>query len=489
MDNKFINKFLKGSAFSSVGTLFTIVFHFLSIKILAEGMPREAFGLYSIVIVVSHGFQILGGLGLNLTLVKNLSGEIEGDNKAVVTSIFLARIVQLIFIGLLVFAFGHLVLPRFFEGLDREYIIYIPLIFGLASIRDLLFHMLQGLQQFNKYAFINIFSSLVRFCAILYFYSVDRLTVQQMIWVEVIVYSVSLGILLLAAPIVSYFTTRFDIATFKKIFSFGGPLYANDMLTYIYNRISVLLIGGLLTPVSVALYEIASKIPEGMGRLFNSLIVVYFPSMSELLGKNQLDEGERFMNRGLILTSTGLAFASLVTFLFREEIVILVFAEQYLDAALALALLMVSFSLNAVARLMGYTVVAAGHSSVPVRINVISSVMNVIGCLVLIPRFGYIGAVYSLIVMTIISQTLNAYFLVRKAQLRPQMWNISKASLFMIVLLAAYVLWGNESLWVRFATILVYIAICWFIIPEVKKSMQYASKYATGLKWLPLRSS
>ena len=471
-----------------MGTLFTIVFHFLSIKLLAEYMPQVEFGIYSIIIVVSHGFQILGGLGLNLTLVKNLSGEIEGDQKAVVSAIFLSRSVQLVFISILVLIFGEIVLPKFFDEGISDFVYYIPLIFSLASLRDLLFHMLQGLQQFNRYAFINIFSALIRLGAIFCFYYFDQLTIERMVWVELITYGTSLLILLIYVPIFKYLSFRMNAGTFKQIFSFGGPLYANDVLTYIYNRISVILIGGLLTPVSVAMYEIASKIPDGFGRLFSSLIVVYFPSMSELLGSDRYEEGERFMNRGLVLASTGLALAALVTFLFREEIVLLLFSEQYLEASLALALLMISFNLNSVARMMGYTIVAAGFSSVPVRINLVSSVVNVVGCLVLIPKYGYTGAVYSLILMNIISQGLNYYYL-RKAKLMAKMWNISKSSLIMVALLAGYYVLGNEVFWVRLAAIVVYVSICWIAIPEVKQSAAYISRYTARFKWLPSRSA
>ena len=487
MDNKFISKFLKGSAFSSIGTLFTIVFHFLSIKLLAEFMPRTEFGMYSIIIVVSHGIQIMGSLGLNLTLVKNLSGEIEGDRKVIVTSIFLARGLQLIGLGVLVFLFGHLVLPLFFESITRAHIVYIPFIFVLASGRELLFHLLQGHQLFNRYALIHIFSALIRLASILFFYVSSQITIENMLWVEIVTYGVSTVALLIFSPFFSLLTTRLDLNTFKRIFSFSAPLYANDLLTYVYNRVSVLLVGGLLTPLSVAMYEMATKIPDGFGRLFNSLIVVYFPSMSELLGANRLDEGRRFMNRGLVLASAALAFAALVTFLFRDEIVVLLFSDQYLEASMALALLMVSFNLNSVARMMGYTIVAAGHSSIPVRINFVSSLINIVGCLALIPRFGYIGAVYASIAMNFIAQGLNFFYLT-KSQLRPEMWGIVKSTLIMALLLAGYFGWGNEALWVKGAVIVSYIGLCWLTIPEMKQTAQYASRYVSRLKWLPSRS-
>ena len=154
---------------------------------------------------------------------------------------------------------------------------------------------------------------------------------------------------------------------------------------------------------------------------------------------------------------------------------------------MALALLMVSFNLNAVVRLMGYTIVAAGHSSTPVRINLVSSVTNVVGCLILIPRYGYIGAVYSLIGMNLLSQAFHWFYLIR-ANLHPQMGGIAKAPAVMIGLLAGYVAWGHEAIWVRAVFIAAQLVLCWLFIPEVRHTMRYASRYASRLKWLPSRS-
>ena len=147
----------------------------------------------------------------------------------------------------------------------------------------------------------------------------------------------------------------------------------------------------MLTPVSVGKYEMASKIPEGFGRLFSSLMAVYFPNISELLLAGKKEEASSFMNKGLIIASALLSVVTLFTFLFRNELVLLVASDQYLDASFALSLLMLNFSISAISRAMGYTVVAAGHSSVPVRINLVGSILNITGCFFLIPKFGYVG--------------------------------------------------------------------------------------------------
>jgi O-antigen/teichoic acid export membrane protein len=244
----------------------------------------------------------------------------------------------------------------------------------------------------------------------------------------------------------------------------------------------------MLTPVSVALYDMAGKIPDGFNRLFSSLIVVYFPSVSELLNNGKRDEARRFMNRGLVLGAACLSFAALGVFLFRDEVMLIVAHEQYLEASFALALLMINFNLNSIARMMGYSIVAAGYTRVPVKINLVSSAVNIVGCLIFIPRFGFVGAVYSLLFMSVISQILHYFFLV-KVDLKPEVIGFAKSTFFMLLLVGGYMAIGNDAYWLRGVVILIYMILCWFSIPEIKPSIRYGLNFLGFNKGLPSQST
>ncbi len=161
-----------------------------------------------------------------------------------------------------------------------------------------------------------------------------------------------------------------------------------------------------LHPASVAAFEVALKIPDGFMRLFSSLIVVYFPSLSSLFAKGNRDDAHRMMNSFLVLLSTGIVFLVLVAFLFANEIVLASFSREYLEVSLAFAFLMLNFYLRAISNILGYSLVAAGNSSAPVKANIAASTVNIVGSLIMIRMFGYIGAVYSLLLMNITSQII-----------------------------------------------------------------------------------
>jgi O-antigen/teichoic acid export membrane protein len=481
MDKQFLSRFLRGSASTSSGTLATILFHFVSIMVLARYMPQEAFGVYSLIIIISHGLQILSGLGLNLTMVKFMSGEIESDKRQVFSAIFFLRCGQLAIVAAVVAWLGDRYLPLLFDADLGPHLGFVPAIFILASLRELLFHYMQAERRFGPYAVVQVVSSVVRLASIGVFLVMDWLVIEYLLWIEIITYGLSLLHLLAWVPLQSLLTVPRGRTLIRSIMGFGAPLYFNDILTYVYNRTSVLLIAGLLTPVSVALYEVASKVPEGFGRLFSSLIVVYFPSMSELLRDGKMEMAEQFMNRTMAVVSAGLTMASAVTYVFREEIVILLFSEQYRGAALVFALLMINFSLNTVSRLMGYTIVAAGHASVPVRVNLVSSVLNVVGCLFFLPKFGELGAVYALFVMSIASQAMNHVYL-KKAGIHATILPYLKPILILAALIGLYELAGGDHLALRFGLLLLFPALCWLLMPEVRSAGRYFGRHAAAGK-------
>jgi O-antigen/teichoic acid export membrane protein len=471
MEKLFLSRFLRGSASTTAGTLVTVFFHFVSIMILARYMPKEAFGVYSLVIVISHGLQIVGGLGLNLTLVKFQAGD-EPERRAYFSGILLLRAGLLAGLALVVGIWGDRFLPALFDAEIEPYLAFVPAIFVLASLRDLFFHYLQAQRLFGPYAMVQVLSSVVRLASIGVFLAMDGLAIEYLLWIEIITYGSSLIHLLTWVPLRTLFKVPREGFVYRNVFGFGGPLYMNDILTYVYNRTSVLLIGSLLTPISVATYEVASKVPDGFSRLFSALIVVYFPSMSDLLREGQVKAAERFMNGALALVSAGLTFAATCGYFFREELVVTLYSAQYRSAALLFALLMINFSLDTVSRLMGYTIVAAGHSSVPVRVNLVSSVLNFAGCLYFLPRFGEIGAVYALFGMSAATQVLNHRYLA-KAGIDATVVSYLVPFVLLAFLIALQALSGFDHPLFRAGLVLSYPAMCWVSMPEVRRAGRY----------------
>lgn len=475
MDKNFISNFLKSSFFTSLGTSSTIVFHFFSIMIMTRYVSRVELGLYFLILAIVQLFKIISGLGLDLTLVKFLSDDNTQVHQHALTSVIVTRLLVLPIIGGIVYLTGNLILPLFGEGLTT-YLFYIPILFSLTSFRELFFHLMQGLQQFSKYAVVQVFSAVVKFVLILMFSS--QLSLLHLIYIELIMLSVSLIVQIGVIPFRSLgvFSTKINRKLWRSVIMFGLPLYYTSVLTVGYNRSSVLLIGYFLNPASIAAYEVAQKIPDGLLRLFKSFVTVYFPNLSKLFSQGNVKAAQQLISKSLVLFSVGLIFVALFSFLFRQEIVLLIFSENYLDISLAFSLLMLDVYLRVTSNIMGYSLVSAGYPSISARVNTVSIVINLVSSVIMIPKFGFIGAVYSLLIMDAVAQSSYCFYLIR-AGIRPNIIESVKPVLILVSIVGIYLLVGLDSLLSRISFLGLYGLMCFLLIKDFRNLLEFVTKF------------
>jgi O-antigen/teichoic acid export membrane protein len=474
MDKNFKKNFLKGSAAATIGTVASMVFHFVSIMIITRFITKEEFGLYAIILVIVHLFNLLGGLGLELTLVRQIAGDNEYEKKNILFPVLVMRSAQVLLVSLIFYFFSGFILP-FFKGGIEVFILQVTILFSLTNFRELFFNLLQGLNYFRKYASLQVTSAFIRVLLIGAVILWGELSLEFLIYIEIITSAITLLLLIIISPLKHLLNVTADKTIYKKILSFSIPLYLNNLLTFTYDRVHFFILAFYLSPVSIALFDIASKIPDALKRIFQSFIIVFFPNISNLFSRGDIKSGESLMIKSLSIFSTMLIFIVLISVLFSNEITVLLFSSNYVESAPAFALLMVVFYLRVIANIMGYTLVSAGYASVPVKVNSISSIISVGGSLLLIPLIGFLGAVYALLGMNIVSQYAYHYYL-KKAGIKRGTPEYLKPAIIGLIIYLVYIIQPFSSIPVRIIFLLLYPAAGWFLIPEFKSISVFFSK-------------
>ncbi|MHA1988849.1 MAG: oligosaccharide flippase family protein, partial [Promethearchaeota archaeon] len=450
----------------SIGQASSMVFHFVSIMILTRALSKVDFGVYALILVINNLFLILSGLGLDVTLVKYISSNKKEERSSVFTKILYTKILSLSFFTTLFIFTGNLFLPFFSEKII-DYIFFIPILFFLGSFRDLFFKVLQGLNYFKKYAATQIVSAMTRFLLIAYIYLQGNLNLNTLILVEILTVIVVLLTELKLVPFKLLVDKKVKKMNIKSIMNFAFPIYVNNIFGFMYSRINLVIIGALLMPVSVAYYDVGAKIPQALKKMFSSFILVFFPNLSKLFSAGQKSSGEKLVNKSLNAISILLSIAVLISFLFRSEIITLVFSERYADSSLVFALLMLNFTLVALANILGYTNLSAGYPKVPMKVNIICSFIGIGGSLLLIPQIGYVGAAYSLIVMNIVAQLLYLFYL-RRVNIVINLLQYTMPIILLIITVGLYSLLSNDSFNVRLLTVFIFLVLNWFFVTEFK---------------------
>lgn len=471
MDKKFISRFLQGAASTSTGTLVTVIFHFLSITLMTRFVSKEIVGLYFLIIATATFFKLVASFGLDLTLVKFLSADNIEDKNEIVSIILLTRAIVLLFLSVVLFIGSDLILPLLGDGLE-PFVLFIPIIFMGHSIRELFFYLLQGLQRFKQYALIQIISAILKFSFIFFFR--QNLTLENLLYIEIAMLGGSILLQLLTIPFNSFGLLKrpFRKQIFVQAVKFGFPLYYTSLVATGGGKSSVFLINYFLNPAQIALYEVAIKIPEGVSRLLRSFVIVYFPNLSLLFSQDKRQEAVKVMNAAVSLNSILLTFMWVGAFLFGEEIISFIFSEQYANLGVALTAAMISVHLASVSNLFGYALVSAGKPKTSSIVNTISVFVLIVGNLIFIPIFGYIGAIYAAIFADITDTALYYLYLSRYG-LAPSAYKVFQPIILgsCFCILVAFL--GNDSFLIKALLFSLFVMFCTLVVSDLKNALHY----------------
>jgi O-antigen/teichoic acid export membrane protein len=466
MDKSFKRDFIKGSVAASIGTIVAMVFQFLSIVIITRHITKEEFGIYVLIIVISTFLDSVSGLALEQSLVKFISSADDLEKKSTFIPILIIRIILIVTAVILVVLFGNLLMPLFnFSATEFLYVIII--LFILSSFRGLFYNLLQGMNLFKKYASVQTITSIVRVALLLIIVYFHFLTLRNVLLVEIVAVTFTVLLQMVLIPYKEVFHWNVNFNNIKKILNFSIPLYFSGISYFIQTQVNVFIISAYLNPVSIANYDVAGKIPQASAKGFQSFIIVFFPNLSRLLSLGERDSAIILINKSLLTFSIIINLLLLISFLFNNEIILLLFSDKYLDSSLAFSLMMVAFYLTAMSNIMGYSLVSAGLPSITLKVNIAAGAINLIGAFLMVPLWGFMGAVYS-ILLTGLASLLFHYLYLTKYDMQIELVNFIKPTLITILSLLLYYLLIPDNLIFKNILLIIYFISIYFLIPEAK---------------------
>jgi len=216
---------------------------------------------------------------------------------------------------------------------------------------------------------------------------------------------------------------KWDWPLQKWMFSNSGPLMINHLLATIFWRIDLWILRPLAGSAAIGLYSVGLKYLDGLNIIPSVFTMAVFPLMSRYARRDQEGSGgSDNLLRAYILCLRLLVIVCLpiamVTTLVARDLIYLVGGAEYLDvtetfhflghaltvpwggSALALRVIIWSIPIGFVNSITQYVLIAVHQQRYLTKAFVIGVIFNVVGNLIFIPGFGYIGAA----VVTILSE-------------------------------------------------------------------------------------
>jgi O-antigen/teichoic acid export membrane protein len=205
----------------------------------------------------------------------------------------------------------------------------------------------------------------------------------------------------------------------RRYLAYSLPLTPVSALTRIYDAADRLLLGHFLNSSAVGIYSAAYTAGSLFTTLINPINTVLLPMMAEFWNTGRIDELRFYFSQSLRFTCMIGFPAWIGSWVLGPSLMEILVPNHYADVAPYFPVLAASFLIFGLGILGSNILVTAGLTRLVLACEGSLAVFNVLLNLVLIPRFGIDGAVYSTLVSHI---AYSAYTLSRSRRVAPFTW-------------------------------------------------------------------
>ena len=398
--------------YSTGGSVLNAVFGLVSFSVLARGLSKEEFGLWTVFLTVLGLFEMLRNGLVGSPLIKMSSGsdnQYFGDLVASALRLSLWFTLGSSVVVSIVYLIFYLV-GDFVEY--RDYVLWFVLCAFLAIPSSFGIWTSTAKIKFQRVVLLNGSRRLLFMLSVLIIFWLDLGLQEVFIAFTGVSLIVSIGSFIIGWTFLQK-VSRFSAKYVKKMFDFGkysmGTMLGGSALT----SSDTFLIMFFMGPEAVAIYNVPMRIINLYDIPLRSLVQLAYPRLAKV--KNQSGIGS--FVKGLE-SSNGFAFLlllplSVCIFIFAEPIIFLIGGEDYIEASILLRVFCVYLVVTPLDRFAGIALDVLNRPNLNFRKMMLMVVINVIGDLVAIIYFDDIVYVAVASIITFGIGVIAGYYFLR----------------------------------------------------------------------------
>jgi len=201
----------------------------------------------------------------------------------------------------------------------------------------------------------------------------------------------------------------------SKLISFAMPIYGESLLNYIIYWIDILLLGYFASSAAVGIFGIIIRLTMVLVFIQYSFNAIFSPMISEFFGRDEKHKIESLFKLQTRWSVTVTLPLLLLIILFPDQIM-QVFGENFQEGALALIVMSVGRFFDAAIGTCGMMLMMVGKPKVNTINSLIILIIKVVLNLLLIPKFGLLGAAISCsstVVLLNLMRVIEVYYLLK----------------------------------------------------------------------------
>jgi len=297
--------------------------------IIARNLTPECYGLYNVFQIYISILLVLSSFGLRNVIVKNIARD-KSNSKVILRNSVSIRTFCII-ITLILF----LVFSIFIKKYDILFIVLVSSGLVVGSFYEIIESIIYGFEKMGITAILNIIIALISLL-ILSFLPKGLINVENLLILNLVLQALKLLLLLPNARknIISYkfVLNQHDKFNIKEIIIEAYPFYIISLLTLFSNQLPVLFLESRSGLADVGYFNLSNKLLSPLNYILINLYTVLFPVFSRLF----VVDSEKFilkMNSLIYLLLIVGVVGSIGVSLFKNEIIIFLYGEKYLNTS------------------------------------------------------------------------------------------------------------------------------------------------------------
>lgn len=253
-----------------------------------------------------------------------------------------------------------------------------------------------------------------------------------------------------------------DFELWRKVFKESWPLGLTAIFIFLYHRIDQIILFHLKGPGEVGLYSAAARIAESFNVLPVALMVLVLPFMSRYyeLSRNDFESIYRLSFKYLLIFI--IPVATCISF-FSDTIATFFYGGGFSPSSQALYILIWAEVFVFLGIVNNSVLIASGRQRIDPVLTGVSAFINIVLNLILIPKYGIIGAAVVSLVSYAAGPILG-YFIPATREFSRCMFYYSIRPILASSLMACFIYFtGNNLLLSLFLSPVIYLVALYFI--------------------------
>lgn len=401
-----MSSLVKGSLLIAVGTIYKILVTILIDKLLATELGPDVFGKYKYGVTIVLLLSTFCTLGLNTSIVRGIAIQSTSEHKKfLITASLLLTMTTAILVavaGLVTNIFN--IAPPF---------LFATLFFAINTLYSSIY---SGLEKPGLKAWINDIFGFTFYLVFLWLYfhfngEPDKVAIVYLLYTI----SVFVANLLFSQKLfIKINKKRLFEKEFRDFITYSKPLFGVSLLIILSTNVDKVVLNLFVPLDQLGVYYAVFNISNLLPLILTILVFMYLPRISKFLQQGKLKKATLVSSYSSKWTMIMASIFFGIIFFYAEEIVRLLYTEEFIKGVWVLKILAFAQWINVSLGFTGQNLLALGDSKRQLYIRTISFIIGAILLFFGAKYYGNVGAAISILVSLLCSNLMQIAILKSK---------------------------------------------------------------------------